>query len=45
LLKGALSAAKTPLVPLSLGEEAASLRFVETHFIDVRVLLEEYVDG
>jgi hypothetical protein len=44
LLKGELSAAETPLIPLTLGEETVSLRFVETHFIDVKILLEESID-
>lgn len=38
-LRAALVAADAPLVPLQLGGDAATLRFVDSHFLDIRTII------
>ena len=39
LARAALVASDAPLVPLQLGGETASLRFVDSHFLDIRTVI------
>ncbi len=42
---GAVSSAKEPVIPLTLGSESATLRFVDSHFIDLQAVLQAAATG
>lgn len=44
-VRGAVAAATEPVIPLTLGSEAATLRFVDSHFIDLQAVLQAAAAG
>jgi hypothetical protein len=44
-VRGTIASAKEPVIPLTLGSENATLRFVDSHFIDLQAVLQAAAGG